>query len=255
MLITKYTLKDGELVKVETESDKTVDDMINRTFSAPVQYEFNHYYLGGGYGYYKGKKNKDNSIFSRGLGTKAFTPSNFTKWDTTRKCFVWKDNNHPVDVYDAKNVKLTIRGYYFLQFDVDSLPETKNRKSNKRKYVRLNTYLEDLIADSRIWDKKAVSEPSLDYTREDRLNEFRAIWAIRQLLTKVFKSNRRISANTLTEMFVKTDYSSDYTSHIYTFGKYVHDIGVELIEYLSAETVEDDGQSGVGRPDSDEGRP
>ena len=249
----KYVLTDGKLEKTEIESEQTLNDMIKRTYSAPaVQYSFDRYDTAY---YYNKRGNKQNSIFSRGLGTKAFTPNTLTKWDNTRKCFVWKDNNQQMEVYDAKNVKITIRGYYFLQFDVDTLPETKNRKSNKRKYVRLNTYLEDLLADSKVWDKKAISDPAIDYTREDRLNEFRAIWAIRQLLTKVFKSNRRISANTLTEMFIKKDYSSEYMNQTYSFGKYVHDIGVELIDYLAAETVEEDGQSGVGRPDSDEGRP
>lgn len=254
MLITKYTLKDGELVKVDTESDKTVDDMIKRTYSEPVQYEFNHYYLGGGYGCYKGKKNKDNSIFLHGLGTKSFTPSRFTKWDSTRKCFVWTNDQQPFIVYDAKNVRLTNRGFYFSTFDVSKLPDAKNKKANKKRYALLNTYCEDLLADCKMWDNKAISEPTFDYTRDDRLNEFRAVWAVRQLLTKAFKENKRISAHTLTEMFINTDYSSEYQSQIYTFGGYMTTIGTELIDYLTAET-EKHGQLEIGHSDSDDGRP
>lgn len=249
----KYTLLDGNLVKTEIESDKTLTEMINRAFAPAIEYSYDRYYCGGGYKYAAGRKNRENSIFDTGLGTKAFLPGRFTKWDSTRKCFIWKDNGKVFDVYDASNVRLTIRGFYILEFDVSKLPNAKNQKANKKRYVLMNTYCEDLLADCKMLDKRAMSDTAFDYTRQDRFNEYRAVWAVRQLITKAFKENKRISAGTLTEMFINTSYASEFPSAIYTFGEFVKSTGQELIDKLTAETG--DGKSGGGRPDSDDGRP
>lgn len=245
--MNKYTLADGALVKTQIESAKTLDEMINRTYSVPTRYDMSQYYKNRQY------RNKQNSIFERGLGTKAFTPSNLVKWDSTRKCFVWKDDGKIYVIYDASNVKMTIRGFYLLDFDISTLADAKNRKSNKKRYALMTTLCEDMLADCRMTDKKMVDSPMFDFTNIDRLNEYRAVWAVRQLITKAFKAGKRISVGALTEMFVKTKYDSKFEGKVYSFGEYVRIVAQELIKIL-AET-EKDGQSGGGRPDSDDGRP
>ena len=248
----RYVLTDGNLTKTEFESDKTVKDMIERTVTS-------RYERCGANSYWyrpsrRSVKRIENSIFYRGLGTKAFTPTCSTKWDCSRKCFVWKQDGKPYPVYDAKNVRITIRGYYLSNFDVDTLPDAKNKKTNKKRYSLLNTYCEDSLADCKMWDNKAVENEDYDYCREDRLYEYRAWWCIRQLLTKAFKAGKRINETTLTEMFIRTDYQSEFNVLNYTFGDYMRKFGEELVEYLTAET-ESKGQSEVGRSDSDDGRP
>lgn len=249
----RYRIEDGKLVKTEFESDKTLDAMINRTFAEVVSYTYAHYDRSGNR-LACGQKNKDNSIFRNGLGTKTFSPSGLVKWDTSMKCFVWKDDRKPYVIYDATNVRLTNRGFYLSNFDVSTLPDAKNKKANKKKYALLNTLCEDALADCQLFNKRAMEDPTFDYTRDDRLNEYRAWWAIRQLISKAFKENKRISVGTLTDMFVRTDYSSEFSSSIYTFGKYMREGGQELIDRLIAET-EKDGKSGGGRLGSDDGRP
>lgn len=248
----KYILADGELVKTEFESEKTVKDMIERTVvSRYVRCGKNSYW------YRPNRataKRIENSIFASGFGTKAFVPTASSKWDSTRKCFVWKHDGRPYPVYDASNVRCTIRGYYLSNFDTSTLPDAKNKKTNKKRYAMLNRYCEDSLADCKMWDNKAMENLDFDYSKAERLNEFRAWWAARQLLSKVFKENKRISTVTLTEMFIRTNYSSQFNVVSFTFGDYMRDIGEELIEYLTAET-EKDGKSEGGRSDSDDGRP
>lgn len=234
----RYTLNGDELVKTEVDAGKmTVADLQSRAYVPPAPaYTFEHYYCGGGYKGYHKQRNMDNSIFVRGLGTKSYTPSNGVKWDGARKCFVWRYDNSRYEIIDAQNVYMTIRGYYLSEFDINTLPNTKNPKQNKKRYAALNKYMEDLLKESKHWDEKAIADTAFDYTRQDRLNEFRALWMVRHLLTKAFKAGKRITRTTVTEMFIKTDYVSKFPNNAHSFGRYVRETGEALVDYLTAET-------------------